>query len=48
MDTVVLTTVLVTVWGALHVTNRQDIVAGGVTQDIPMPFVAKVNKRITL
>ena len=46
-DTVVLTTVVVTVWGTLHVTNRLDTVTGDVTQDIPMPHVAKVNSKIT-
>ena len=47
-DTAVSTTVVVTVWGTLHVTNRLDTVTGDVTQDIPMPHVAKVNERKTL
>ena len=47
MDTAVLTTVVVTVWGTLHVTNRLDTVTRDVNPDIPMPFVAKVNKTKT-
>ena len=47
MDTVVLTTVVVTVWTTLNVTNRQDTVTEDVNPDIPMPHVAKVNSRIT-
>ena len=47
MDTVVLTTVVVTVSTTLHVTNRQDTVTEDVNPDIPMPHVAKVNKKIT-
>ena len=43
MDTVVLTTVVVTVWGTLHVTNKLDTVTGDVNPDIPMPYVVKVN-----
>ena len=43
MDTVVLTTVVATVWTTLHVTNRLDTVIVDVNPDIPMPFVAKVN-----
>ena len=46
-DTVVLTTVVVTVWGTLHVTNRLDTVTEDVNLDIPIPFVAKVNPMIT-
>ena len=42
-DTVVLTTVVVTVWGTLHVTIRLDTVTEDVNPDIPMPHVAKVN-----
>ena len=43
MDTVVLTTAVVTVWGTLHVTNRVDTVTGDVNPNIPMPYVAKVS-----
>ncbi|XP_078330762.1 uncharacterized protein LOC111117668 [Crassostrea virginica] len=46
MDTVVLTTVVVTVCTTLHVTNRQDTVTEDVNPDIPMPYVAKVNSKI--
>ena len=42
---VVLTTVVVTVWRTLHVTNRLDTVTKDVNPDIPMTYVAKVNKR---
>ena len=46
MDTSVLTNVVVTAWGTLHVTNRLDTVTEDVNPDIPMPHVTKVNKRI--
>ena len=42
MDTVVLTTVVVSVWTTLHVTKRLDTVTEDVNPDIPMPLVAKV------
>ena len=45
MDSVVLTSVVVTAWMTLHVTNRMDTVTKDVNQDIPMPRVAKVNKK---
>ena len=48
MDTVVLTTVVVTVWTTLLVTNRLDTVIKDVNPDIPMPYVAKVNKTKTV
>lgn len=42
MGITVSTTVVVTVGTTLHVTNRLDIVTGGVTQDIIMVIAAKV------
>ena len=39
MDTVVLTTVVVTVWTTLHVTNKLDTVTEDVNPDILMPPV---------
>ena len=44
MDTVVLTTVVVTVWTTIHVTKELDTVTEDVNPDIPMPYVAKVNQ----
>ena len=44
MDTVVLTTVVVTVWTTIHVTNRLDTVTKDVNPDIPLPYAARVNQ----
>lgn len=48
MDITVSTTLVVTVWTILHVTNRLVAVTKGVARDILMIAVTKVNLQINL